>query len=114
MERRKAPEWQQKSEEILSGMKEWAAQHPQATFAEIERETMKRMAQLQARIMEDIARSRAESLEMDEVKCAECGAKMRLRGEQARCIQAVGGQEVVLKRGYWECPSCGAAIFPPG
>jgi DNA-directed RNA polymerase subunit RPC12/RpoP len=114
MESRKAFEWQQKSEEILSGMKEWAAQHPHATFAEIERETMKRMAQLQARIMEDIAQSRADSVGMEEVKCAECGAKMGVRGEQERCLQAAGGQEVMLKRGYWVCPSCGAAIFPPG
>jgi hypothetical protein len=34
--------------EIISGMKEWLVQNPKATFAEIEQETMKRMAALQA------------------------------------------------------------------
>ena len=41
--------------EIISGMKEWRVQNPKATFAEIERETMKRMAALQARLMAEIA-----------------------------------------------------------
>lgn len=111
---RNAPEWQQLSDEILSGMKEWAAQNPRATFAEIEQETMKRMARLQARIMEDIARAREVTQGTEVVKCAECGTEMQHRGEQERHLQAAGGQEVVLKRGYRVCPSCGTAVFPPG
>jgi hypothetical protein len=43
------PKWQHQTEEILSGMAEWRKQHSKATFGEIERETMRRIAQLQAR-----------------------------------------------------------------
>ena len=35
---------EQMAAEIVSGMKEWRVQNPKATFAEIERETMRRMA----------------------------------------------------------------------
>jgi len=111
------PQWQKLSAEILSGMKEWATQHSKATFAEIERETMKRMAQLQARIMEDIAQgmeAEQQRGQQEALRCPECGAEMQYRGEQKRRLQAPGGQEVVLKREYAVCPKCGTGFFPPG
>lgn len=107
-------EWQRVSGEILSGMREWAAQHSRATLAEIERETMKRMAQLQARIMEDVARALGTEVEEGEaMTCPECGAKAHSRGEEEKRLQAQGGQEVVLRRGYAVCPKCGSGFFPP-
>lgn len=110
------PQWRQLMDDILSGMKEWREQHPKATFYEIERETMKRMAQLQARLMQEIAQS-GQACDWEEGEapiCPECGAKMDKRGRQERSLQAQGGQEVVLKRKYAVCPRCGAGIFPPG
>jgi len=103
--------------EIMSGMREWAAQHPKATFADIERETMKRTEQLQARMMEDIVRGmeaeRAQEL-VETQRCPECGAEMQPRGQRKRRMQTQGGQEVTIQRGYLVCPKCGAGIFPPG
>jgi hypothetical protein len=110
-------EWQRLVGEITSGMKEWAQQHPQASLAEIERETMRRMAELQARMMEDILRARAAEAragEAERVMCPECGREMEYRGEQEKRLQAQGGGEVMLKRGYAVCPGCGAGFFPPG
>jgi YgiT-type zinc finger domain-containing protein len=117
MKDKNASEWEKMSAEVMSGMREWVAQHPRATFAEIERETMRRMAQLQARMMEDIVRAREaeqvkESVEI--LRCPECGAEMRPRGKRKRRIQVQGGQEVTIQRSYWVCPKCGAGIFPPG
>jgi hypothetical protein len=111
------PEWQKLIAEITSGIKEWVDQHPKATLAEIERETMRRMAQLQARLLEDLLRAKAveqSAAEGESVLCPECGAPMQARGEQERHLQAQGGQDVVLKRGYAVCPQCRAAFFPPG
>lgn len=112
-----ASQWQKQSSEILSGMKEWTAQHPKATFAEIERETMRRMAQLQARMMEDIVQAIEAKQHLDpqeSISCPECGAEMHYRGDQERRLQASGGQEVVFKRSYVVCPQCGAGFFSPG
>lgn len=113
----KASQWEKLSTEVLSGMKEWIVQHPKATFAEIERETMKRMAQLQARIMEDIlgAMEAEQAKELPgKPRCPECGAEMQPRGKRKRWLQTQGGQEVTLERNYMICPKCGAGIFPPG
>jgi rubrerythrin len=109
--------WQKLVAEITSGMKEWAEQNPKATMAEIEREMMRRMAQLQARMMEDILRAKAaehRASEGETLVCPECGAEMQHRGDRERRLQAQGGQEVVFKRGYVVCPKCGAGFFPPG
>ena len=109
--------WQTLVAEITSGLKEWVDQNPKATMADIERETMRRMSQLQARLMEDILRTKAIEQRVDQqerVICAECGAEMRYRGDRERRLQAQGGQEVVFQRGYAVCPECGAAFFPPG
>jgi YgiT-type zinc finger domain-containing protein len=109
-------QWQRQASEMLNGMKEWRKQHPKATFAEIERETMKRGAELQARLMEELVGESeiAEWVEGEAPNCPECGTKMHKRGEQERRLQGQGGQEVVLKRAYAVCPACGAELFPPG
>lgn len=109
-------EWQQLVAGISSGIKEWMNQHPQATLAEIEREMRQRMAQLQARLMEDILRAKAieqRASESEGVICPQCGGKMQYRGEQERHLQAQGGQAVVFKRSYAVCPECGTGFFPP-
>jgi DNA-directed RNA polymerase subunit RPC12/RpoP len=111
------PKWQKLVAEITSGIKEWVNQNPHATMADIERETMRRMAQLQARMLEEILQVKAAEQRADEqrkVACPDCGAKMEYRGDRERRLQAQGGQEVVFKRGYAVCPECGTAFFPPG
>jgi uncharacterized protein with PIN domain len=110
------PEWQKLVDGIVSGLAEWRQQHPRATFGEIERETMKRMVELQARMLQEMAlESKARDWEAgDARRCPECGVELRKRGEQERHLQAQGGCEVVLKRAYAVCPKCGLEIFPPG
>jgi hypothetical protein len=53
------PKWQKLVADITSGIKEWADHNPDATMADIERETMRRMAELQARMMEGILQAKA-------------------------------------------------------
>ena len=111
------PKWQKLIAEITSGLKEWMDQNPKATMVDIERETMRRMSQLQARMMEDILRAKAAEQRAEErgtVMCPECGAEMESRGDRERSLQAQGGQEVRFERGYAVCPECGAGFFPPG
>ncbi len=44
-------EWAALSEDVLSGMQDWRAQHPQATLSEIEVELDARLARLRARLL---------------------------------------------------------------
>jgi len=106
-------QWEEMAAEVINGIREWGNQHPKATFAEIERETMRRMGELQARLMRDVAEGMEE--QHGTVKCPECGVEVE-RGKQQskRGLQAPGGQSVELERGYTVCSACGAGFFPPG
>ena len=52
-------EWAALSEEVLSGMADWRAQHPRATLSEIERELDARLANMRARMLERVAQQSA-------------------------------------------------------
>lgn len=112
-----AKKWNRMSAEILSGMAEWQAQHPKATFGEIEAEVDKRLSELRARMLSDTAMvSEAERWQADGegAVCPSCGAKLEKKGKKKRRLQTRGGQEVELEREYAVCPQCGQGIFPPG
>ncbi len=48
-------EWQEQSTAVLTGMKEWRLQHPQATLEEIEAALDDRLSQLRAKMLQDLA-----------------------------------------------------------
>ena len=108
---------EEKQRLILDGLRAWRREHPDATLYEMERETMRRMAELQAHILEELSQDlpaeEKESLEKA-TQCPECGTKMQRRGAAERQLQGAGGQNLHLKREYWVCPACGAGLFPPG
>ena len=109
--------WNGMSAEVLSGMVEWQAQHPKATFREIEAEVDKRLSALRAQMLSDAAMVNEEERweeGVGEAVCPSCGAKLEKKGKKKRRMQTLGGQEVELEREYAVCPQCGQGIFPPG
>jgi hypothetical protein len=111
--------WLQKSEEILTDIKEWRRAHPKATFVEIEDEVHKRMMQLEAQVLQDAAQESSSrewrSSSGDEPpRCPSCAVPLHARGKHQRTLQGNGGQSVTLSRMYGTCPKCGESLFPPG
>jgi hypothetical protein len=47
--------WRQLTDEIMTGMREWRLQHPQATLREIETALDSRLTRVRARMLEDLA-----------------------------------------------------------
>lgn len=111
-------EWDALSDEILTGMADWRAQHPKATLREIETELDARLARLRARLLQDIAlRSAAtdwhDATPEDRPVCQICGTPLILRGKHTRHLQSHGGQDITLTRSYALCPTCKRGLFPP-
>ena len=107
--------------EMASGMKEWRLAHARATMLEIEEETGRRLAKLQAQMMQDMAlasaaadivAAKAEGAEIPH--CPQCGEVMQGRGKRRRRLTGAHNQPVELERSYLECPACGTGIFPLG
>jgi hypothetical protein len=110
---------QQEVVEIVSGLRDWRAQHPRATVAEMEQVVDERFNAARARVLEEMAlASRAADLSgeavVDRVRCPGCGAALRPRGKKGRTLVVQGGNQVRLERDYALCPSCGTGLSPPG
>ena len=107
-------EWQALSEEAYSGMADWRAAHPQATFAAIEAAVEERLAGLRARMLERAALASAATELRERPLCPTCGGRVQARGKHKRRLTVPGDQVVELERTYVGCPSCGTGFFPPG
>jgi YgiT-type zinc finger domain-containing protein len=86
-------------------------------FSEIEAELDRRMSELRAKMLGDLAMQSSQSEwegGEDGPKCPKCGAKLEGKGKKKRKLQTTGGREVEIEREYGVCPACGAGIFPPG
>ncbi len=111
--------WQQLTEEVITGMKEWRLAHPKATFKEIETALDEKLAKVRARMLQDVAlASRATDLrgksEKERVGCSQCGHPLEHQGEEKRMLTTHYDQSIELNRSYALCPSCGTRVFPPG
>lgn len=114
-------EWAALSEEVLSGMADWRAQHPQASLSAIEQEVDARLARMRARMLERVAQQsaattwRLKATGQEEIpQCPQCGTPLEPQGRRARRLRTSGGQQVQLQREYGVCPQCGQGLFPPG
>lgn len=114
-----AQRWAGDAEAVWTGMAEWRAAHPKATFREIEAALDERLDQVRARVLADLALASAatdvagEDAE-ERPRCERCGAMVQARGASDRTLLTHGGAEVRLRRTYAACPQCGGGSFPPG
>ena len=112
-------EWDVLSNELMNGMKEWRLQHPKATLREMEAALDQRMAQLRAKMLEDMAMA-SKQADISQIPreerpvCPECGIVLGPRGQHKRHLQTNGHAEIELKRSYAVCPKCKTGFFPPG
>jgi hypothetical protein len=109
--------WRGLSEEILVGITEWRQQNPKATFGAIEAELDRRLDDLRARMLSDLALASAK-VEWEKgsgaPECPRCKKGLQPNGKKKRELQTRGGKSVQLEREYGICPGCGQGIFPPG
>jgi hypothetical protein len=103
------------SEEVMSGMADWQAAHPHATFAEIEAAVEDRLSGLRGRLLERALRTQARTdAEDGPARCPTCGTPLVSRGEHGRTLTVPGPATVHLQRSYQSCPVCGTGLFSPG
>lgn len=110
--------WRALADEALTGVSDWRAAHPKATFTEIEEEVENRLTALRSRMIEDVTQASAVSdvtaLADDERPCCpDCKGRLEAHGQQKRELQTLRGVAVSLLRSYTVCQSCGTGLFPP-
>jgi YgiT-type zinc finger domain-containing protein len=110
--------WRELSEDVVTGMAEWRAQHPKATLDQIETALDERLGGLRARMLQDAALA-SEATDLRETptaerpRCPQCGTPLTHQSWEKRDLLTHHGHTVTLKRSYAVCPTCGEAFFPP-
>ena len=110
--------WRELAEEAFVGMERWRAEHPKATWAEIEAALDERLAALRGRMLRDAAQASAAAdfrgaAPAQRPRCPDCGAPLQAVGQERRTLTAAHERPVVLERTAGRCPACGAGVFPP-
>ena len=114
-----AARWSEAAESVWTGMADWRAAHPKATFSEIETALDERLNQVRARVLADLAMASTAAdvqtgTQAERPRCERCGRVLQARGPNDRTLVTQGGGEVRLRRTYATCPQCGVGSFPPG
>ena len=114
-----AVRWRDLSEEIMAGIAEWRLHHPTATLREMEAAVDERLADLRARMLQDVALSSqaadvSQARMSDRPGCPHCGSRVEPRGPRERQVTTHQGKTLRLRRSYTVCPTCQVGFFPPG
>jgi hypothetical protein len=116
--KRVGSQWEASAEDAFMGLRGWRDAHPRATLQEIEQELDRRLEQMRARMLADLAlASAAADLQQEERErpcCPDCEEPLRDQGTHPRTLLTLGNQAVELRRDYGTCPHCGSGLFPPG
>src|SRR4051794_41718208 len=107
-------EWQALSEEVYSGLADWRAAHPRATFAEIEAAVEERLAGLRARLVERAALASAAADLSERPACPTCGGAGEARGKRKRELTLPGGPPRGVEGAFVGLPPGGPGVFSPG
>lgn len=111
--RRKAA-FMKEAERMYEQLEDWYDKHPEASFGEIEAEARKRRRELMGKMLEELVNGRDAGVQVDALKCEECGGEMKFAGYCGWGIHGLEGDSR-LERAYYVCLKCkGQTLFPPG
>jgi hypothetical protein len=87
--------WRVLSEEILTDVNQWRANHPKATFQELEQALHECISRLEAQVLQEAAPDRTASdwrqaPERDHPRCPTCGTPLLARGQHIRQEASTG------------------------
>lgn len=106
--------WAELSGQVGAEMATWRAEHPRASWREIEGALEERWRAVRAQLLKEVAEASAAAGAGEAARCADCGAALRDQGRRKRQVTTDGQHAVVLERRYGVCPACGTGHFPPG
>lgn len=107
--------FQQASEQVS----DWRQQNLRASFTEIENTVDKKLAQVRAAMIKELAHESelTDFKQLPEEKrpqCPSCGRPLVSNGQQMRKLVTSHEQEMVLERSKGYCRHCRVSYFPPG
>jgi hypothetical protein len=100
------------SERLIERLLDWEEEKERPNLTQLEDEILAIRKAFGQELLR-VAIAGQESKEpVESPSCAECGAKLRNKGEKERELASRLG-EMAIERGYYYCARCKAGVFPP-
>ena len=97
------------SADLRAALAQWRVAHPQATLAEIERAVDQQLSASRAGLIAATAMASAD----ERPSCPACGEPMHRASQRSLTLTTAHEGEVTLTGQTYQCPACGAGLFPP-
>ena len=115
----KEEQWQKSFKQASQELSEWRASHQQASFSEVGKQLDKKLAQVRAEMLTDLAMeselSDFKSLPQEQrPKCPVCREVLASNGKQKRQLITNHEEVVELERSKGYSSHCRVSYFPPG
>jgi hypothetical protein len=99
--------------QMYAELEDWYAQHPDASFGEIETEARRRRRELMGQVLKILINERDTGYQLKSPACPSCGQPMKFERYRAWRVNGLEG-DTDLERAYYVCPKCkGQTLFPP-
>lgn len=112
--------WEDLSGRVGAALGAWRAEHPRATWREIETAVDECWREVRAQLVKEVAEASPSQAvgraagSGEPLRCRDCGTELRDQGKRTRCLTTEGQQVIGLERSYGVCPACRTGHFPPG
>lgn len=101
------------AEEMYVRLRQWRAEHLDASFDEIGEQVTRERKELMAQLLGELAAQPEEVTTATKELCPECGREMRAKGKRSRGVSHMEG-DIEIEREYYSCGTCHSGFFPPG
>jgi hypothetical protein len=106
-------EFMKAASEMYEELRQWRAQHLEASIDEIAEQITPKRRELMGHLMVHLAGQHGDGEVIEGVSCPECGEAMSYKGKPRRDVIHKEGEEALV-RSYYYCARCQAGLFPPG
>lgn len=109
--------WRELQEKVNAAIEEWRQENPEATLTEIEEVVDSELAEVRAKMVEDLAQEgRTADLKRlskeERPRCPRCGQPAVANGKGRRRLKTYDGQTLELERHQAYCQHCEVTFFP--
>ena len=110
--------WSDLFAEKSEAVSRWRKEKPKATLTAIEKEVDKQLAEVRAKMVEDLTlesklKDISKLAQEERPKCPVCEQPLAANGKQTRRLLTKDEQEISLIRSKGYCQSCQVSFFPP-
>ncbi len=112
-ERTRQAEFTKAAEGMYVRLRQWRAEHLDASFDEIGEQVTCERKGLMAQLLGELAAQPEEVTTATKELCAQCGREVCAKGKRSRGVSHMEG-DIEIEREYYLCGTCHRGFFPPG